>query len=223
MRLILKSFVSLLTVFSFGLLKSSAQKFLPHTFMAGIDVPGVARSIASPDRNMGELQLSTNLANHLLIFEYGFENIDRSNNNFEFTTKGPYFRTGVDFTLNPKNPQGHKIFTGFRYSQSNFKNSLSYQVESEVYDNLELTARNNSLKGTWLEWTFGMKLMLKTNFAMGYTIRYKFSQGISGGDTLVPFDLPGFGRAKKNNNFGVSYYVLYRFRFRKEKETDPSF
>lgn len=218
MRLILKSFVSLLLVFSLGVIKSSAQKFLPHSFMAGIDIPGVVRSIASPNRNMGELQLSTNLASHLFIFEYGFENIDRSSTNFDLKTRGPYFRTGVDFTLNPKNPQGHKIFTGFRYSQSNFKNSLSYQVESEVYDDLELTARNNNLKGTWLEWTFGMKLMLKTNFAMGYTMRYQFSQAISGGDTLSSFDLPGYGRAGKRSNFGLSYYLLYRVRFRKEKE-----
>ena len=60
--------------------------------------------------------------------------------------------------------------------------------------------------------------MLKTNFAMGYTMRYKFGQDISGGDSLASFDLPGFGRANKSNNFGLSYYLLYRIRFRKEKE-----
>ncbi len=214
----MKSFASFLIVFAFGVLTSSAQKFVPHTFMAGIDIPGVARSIASSDRNMGELQLSTNLASHLVILEYGFENIKRDNPNFKFKTNGPYFRTGVDFTLNPKNPHGHKIFTGFRYGRSNFKNSLSYQPDSQVYNDLELTANNKNLKGTWLEWTFGMKLMLMRNFAMGYTMRYQFNQSITGGDTLVSFDLPGFGRAGKRSNFGLHYYLMYKIRFRKEKE-----
>ena len=171
---------------------------------------------------MGELQLSTNLASHLVILEYGFENISQNSSNFEFKTRGPYFRAGIDFTLNPKNPQGHKIFTGFRYGKTNFKNSLTYQPESQAYSDPLITARNDNLKGTWQEWTFGMKLMLKSNFVMGYTMRYKFSRDISGEDTLASFDLPGYGRARKRNNFGLSYYLLYRLRFRKEKDPNSN-
>lgn len=218
MRLILKSFASLTLIVLLTGLESHGQKFAPHTFMVGIDIPGIPRSIASPNRNMGEIQMSTNLASHLFIVEYGFEKIDRKNADFELKTKGPYFRTGVDFTLNPKNPQGHKIFTGFRYGQSNYKNSLDYQVESDAFGNQQLSVNNNNIKGTWLEWTFGMKLMLMSNLAMGYTMRYKFSQTITGGETLTSFDLPGYGRARKRSNFGLSYYLLYRIKFRKEKE-----
>ena len=194
------------------------QRFVPHTFMVGVEAPSILRSIISRERNMGELQLNLNVASHMVIFEYGFEDIDRRDSTFQYNTNGPYFRSGIDFTLNPKNPDGHQIFTGFRYGQANYDNKLSFDYASEAFDSPNLSVDNN-VKGNWLEWTFGMKVVLKKNFVMGYTMRYKFSPGFSGNGTLSSFDLPGYGRGSKQTNFGFNYYLYYRLQFRKPKAT----
>ncbi len=218
MKLIFRLFASLyLLTLAFGV---EAQRFVPHTFSAGIDMPGIVRSIASKDRNMGELQAATNIASHMVVLEYGFENVDRNGDSFDFNTRGSYFRAGIDFTLNPKNPDGHKIFTGFRYAQSNFKNSIDFESSSETFGNTPVSVSNNNLKGSWLEWTFGMKINLTDNIGMGYTMRYKFSPDIKGGETLSSFDLPGYGRARKDTNFGLSYYIFYKLKFRNTRNTE---
>jgi len=218
MRLIFKSFVSLSILLQWSVIDSQAQKFIPHTFMAGVDVPGIIRSLASTDVNMGELQLNLNVASHRLIFEYGFENIDRSDDNFDYNTKGPFFRAGADFTLNPKNPDGHQIFTGIRYARANYKNRVSFQADSQAFSDPEVSVNNEELIGSWLEWTFGMRVMLNRFLAIGYTMRYKFGRDITGSEVLSSFDLPGYGRAQKKSNFGISYYLYYKLKFREPKE-----
>jgi len=215
-----KYFASLLAIALLTTSEGIAQKYVPHTFIGGLEFPSVFRSLISGDRNMGEIQAGVNVASHMVIFEYGFENVKHENSSYSFKTKGPFFRTGLDLTLNPKNQNGNIIFTGFRIAKANYRNSLDFIAQSTAFEDPKVSAKNDNLKANWKEWTFGMKVRLTERIMIGYTMRYKLGPKIKGGDSLRSFDLPGYGRAKKKNNFGLSYYIHYRLNFRKQDATE---
>ncbi|MDA0195681.1 MAG: DUF6048 family protein [Bacteroidetes bacterium] len=210
-----KYFASLLCIAILTASQGVAQKYVPHTFIGGIEFPSIFRSLISDERNMGEIQAGINIASHMVIFEYGFENVKHENSSYLLRTKGPFFRTGLDLTLNPKNENGNIIFMGFRIARANYKNSVDFVTQSTAFNDPEVSAKNDNLIANWKEWTFGMKAKLTERIMIGYTMRYKLGPKIKGGDSLRSFDLPGYGRAKKKNNFGLSYYIYYRLNFRK--------
>ena len=72
-------------------------------------------------------------------------------------------------------------------------------------------------KASWAEMTVGTKIKLWKGLFMGFTIRYKFLKSIKFTD-LQPNYIPGFGenRLDDNDQFGFSYYLAWRFGFRKK-------
>lgn len=197
---------------------AAQKKFVPHTLMVGVEVPSIARSFLFSKRNVGELQAAINVLSHHLAFEYGFEDINRRDSLYTFKTNGSYWRGGIDLALNPKNPRGDVIFFGLRHGRATFKNSLDARFQSEPYGNPQLSWSNKNMRGRWWEITFGLKVNVAKNLMLGYTTRFKLTPTITGGDTLAPYDLPGYGRARKSTNFGFSFYAYYKLRFRKERE-----
>ena len=164
------------------------------------------------DNGQYEAALKINLKNkYFPTFELGYGKADHRDDltNIHYKTSAPYFRIGCDFNLLKNKRSSNRLFAGFRYAYTSYKNNVSlaefkdpvwqYPVKWEAYD--------NSCYYHWLEFVFGVDAKVWGPLHLGWTGRYRkriaFDDGIIGNSWYVP----GFGKAG-NARLGGTFNVI---------------
>ncbi|MFY0687998.1 MAG: hypothetical protein JXQ90_12580 [Cyclobacteriaceae bacterium] len=189
----------------------------------------LARTVGSATkdfRNSGEVGIEFDTHNFLISAEGGIETNHRVGENYDYTNSGTYWRVGIENNFIPWSKERNTATLGIRYAQSRFSDEIVYETNSLFFQDinaLELRAMNEKVKASWLELSGGIKVRVWKELYLGATVRVKTRKRVSDTDELIPYDIPGFGRHKKNgvdvkdSNAGFDYYVAWRFGFR-EKE-----
>lgn len=198
--------------------KKEAKEFIPTGVKFGVDLNSFSRKFWDEQKTFQEYQLEIDFRQYLLALEYGSNEVEEVEQDFSYYNKGNYFRIGPDINFMYKPDKLHAVFAGVRYARTTFDDNLDYHTE-DAYGNTDITTSNQNASAQWAEMVTGTKVNLWKGLFIGFTIRYKFLKTVRSGD-LEPYWIPGFGQNMQDDNdqFGFSYYLWWRFGFRKREK-----
>jgi hypothetical protein len=184
--------------------------------------------LASPFRsafsqtNTYEFRTKVDFDSYFLVFDYGRVNstisrvIDPTGADFDYKSEGNFFRIGPQVDFMPFNKNWSNLTFGIMYAWANFNDRIDYELRNEEWDDVNLNYSNNSIRARWYEASLGLSAHIIGPLYLGYTFRFKLAKKMSDPGPLKPYEIPGFGPARRGSNFGMSYYITYRLGFRKK-------
>jgi hypothetical protein len=198
--------------------KKEAKEFIPTGIKFGVDLNSFSRQFWDEKKTFQEFQVDIDFRQYLLALEYGSNEVEEVDPDFSYHNTGNYFRIGPDIHFMYKPDMLLAVFAGFRYASSTFDDELDYHTE-DAYGNSGISSSNQNTKAQWAEMVTGTKINLWKGLFIGFTIRYKFLKSVRSGD-LEPYWIPGFGQNSQDDKdqFGFSYYLWWRFGFRKREK-----
>jgi hypothetical protein len=232
----IRSLVFLL-LFTTIALAQEEKKTVPDTLVykqkyglrLGADMSKLARSFLDDDYTGFEIMGDYRLTKRIYIAgEIGNEERTLENEFLNNTTKGSYFKGGIDINfyrnwLDMEN----MIYTGFRVGASTFSQTLNNYTVYDVYNQYwgdQFTAEAgeefSGLTAIWGEIQVGLKAELFNNFFAGVHVQLKFLVSETEPDNYENLYIPGFNRTYDSGavgggfGFNLSYLVPI---FKKDK------
>jgi hypothetical protein len=220
----------LIILFSFGVIAQEKKKDTIVTkpqrygLRVGVDLSKLARAFYEKEYKgleiVGDYRLSQKF---YLAGELGNENKTVDDERVNFTTKGTYFKLGIDFNgyenwLDMEN----MIHIGMRYGVSSFSQNLNnYKVydTSNYFPQAPAVVSNtnfNGLSAQWLELVAGVKAKLINNLFLGFSFRMNYLTSNKKPESFDNLYIPGFNRTYDGKfgagfNYTLTYFVpLYK-------------
>jgi len=192
----------------------------------GTDISKLVKSAVIEDYTAFEINADYKFSKKFFLAgEFGNENRTINETQVNYTTKGSYFKIGVDYNayenwLDMKNA----IFVGLRYGVSSYKNTLNshsifngntYWEESIVIT--DPISYNNSTTHL-IEFIVGLKAEIFNNLYLGVNVQLKNYVGNENPDNFENLYIPGFGKTTDDSNWGVGfgYTISYFIPFYKK-------
>jgi hypothetical protein len=203
----------------------------------GADMSKLARSFLDDNYTGFEIMGDYRLTKRIYIAgEIGNEERTLENEVLSNTTKGSYFKGGIDINLY-KNwlDMENMVYTGFRVGASTFSqtrnNFTVYDVNNQYWGqqfNVEEGEKFDGLTAIWAEIQLGLKAELFNNFFAGINVQLKFLVSETEPDNYESLYIPGFNRTYDSSGVGAGFgfnlsYLIPIFKKDKivivEKET----
>ncbi|MCI0751784.1 MAG: DUF6048 family protein [Flammeovirgaceae bacterium] len=134
--------------------------------------------------------------------------------NGRYSNDGNYWRVGIDYNFLKKDPERNMFFFGLRYANGKFSENFTYTFDDPLWGSSNQTLTNADVKAKWMELTTGLRVKIWKVIWMGYTARYKFGLSTKGEGSLIPHDVPGYGRTDKDFYWGFNYMILVKIPVR---------
>lgn len=186
----------------------------PYELKIGINAIRSIRTPLTTDLTTHELELALGVHKYNLIFDYGIEERVRGES-FDYQNRGSYFRAGFDRNFSKDKSSGNVLSLGLRYGRANFEDELVFTTDQGFGEQI-YRRQNENLTARWIEVAFGLRGKVVSNFYMGFTMRWQFARNINGEGELKTFDIPGFGKTRRQNSTAFDYYLMWRIPFRKD-------
>lgn len=185
----------------------------------GLDLYRISKSFFDKDYQgiefVGDYRISKKL---YLAGEIGNEQKTVDDDRFNFTTKGTYFKAGVDFNsyenwLDMEN----MIFIGMRYGVSSFNHTLNTYSIYDTTNYYGLTTLDSGekfegLNASWIEIVGGLKAEVFNNLYVGFSVRLNYLVSNKKPTNFDNLFIPGFNRTYDGKfgtglNYSVSYLI----------------
>jgi hypothetical protein len=186
----------------------------------GVDLSKIARSFYEDDYKglevVGDYRLTKR---YYIAGELGNENKTVNDDQLNFTTKGTYFKAGVDYNLYENwLDMENMVYLGARYGVSSFSQTLnSYTIYNRYpyfgpSQTIESGEKFNGLSAQWIEVLVGVKAKVINNFYVGFSFRMNRLVSNKKPDGFDNLYIPGFNRTYDGSfgagfNYTISYFV----------------
>ncbi len=180
----------------------------------GADISKLARSFLDDNYTGFEIMGDYRLTKRIYIAgEIGNEERTLENEVLSNTTKGSYFKGGIDINLY-KNwlDMENMIYTGFRVGASTFSqtrnNFTVYDINNQYWGEqftVEEGEKFDGLTAIWAEIQFGLKAELFNNFFAGVNVQLKFLVSETKPDNYESLYIPGFNRTYDSSGVGAGF------------------
>ena len=179
----------------------------------GGDISKLLRTVLDDDYKGFEINADFRLNKRWYVAgELGTEEKTTSNDFLNVTSKGSYFKAGVDYNMY-QNWFGmeNMIYAGFRAGASTFSQTLNsfsiYNTDQYWQQQLssDVAQEFNNLTALWGELIIGIKAELLTNLYIGLNVQLK---GMISQDEPTNFEniyVPGFNKTYDSGRFGAGY------------------
>jgi hypothetical protein len=181
----------------------------------GTDLSKLARTFLDDNYTgfeiMGDYRLTKNM---YLAGEIGNEERTLENEVLNNTTKGSYFKGGIDLNMY-KNwlDMENMIYAGFRAGASTFSQTLNsykvYDVNNQYWgDDLFSVNEGQEFSGLtaiWVELQIGIKARLFNNLFAGINLQLKGLISDTSPDNYENLYIPGFNRTYDSGRIGAGY------------------
>lgn len=186
----------------------------PHELKIGFNAIRTGRTAFNTSFRSHELQAV--LAMHQLnaVIDLGTEENTRGTS-YLYENKGAYFRFGGDWNFVKDKKSGNALSLGLRYARAFFEDQLEYSADQGFGDQ-DFNFSNPNLNARWMELTFNLRGKVVSNLYTGFTMRWQFSRKVNGEGVLQTYDIPGFGKTKRQNSTAFDYYLMWRVPFNKK-------
>jgi len=218
---------SLVLMLSFFLMEAQVKKTdsIPiktnrYGIRVGVDLSKIARSFYEDDYKglevVGDYRLTKR---YYIAGELGNENKTVNDDQLNFTTKGTYFKAGVDYNLYENwLDMENMVYIGARYGVSSFSQTLnSYTIYNRYpyfgpSQTIESGEKFNGLSAQWIEVLVGVKAKVINNFYVGFSFRMNRLVSNKKPDGFDNLYIPGFNRTYDGSfgagfNYTVSYFI----------------
>ncbi|MCA0153869.1 DUF6048 family protein [Winogradskyella vincentii] len=204
----------------------------------GADISKIVRTFVDDNYTgfevMGDYRLTKRI---YLAGEIGNEERTIENEVLNNTTKGSYFKGGIDLNfyrnwLDMEN----MIYAGFRGGASTFSQTLNsygvYNINNQYWNEQVSINESEEFKGltaTWIEIQIGIKAEMFNNFYAGFNVQLKGLITETAPNNFENLYIPGFNRTYDSGRFGTGFnfnlsYLIPIFKKDKivvqEKEAD---
>ncbi len=179
----------------------------------GVDISKPIRSFLDEDYTGLEINGDYRLTKRMyLAGELGTEELNTTTEYLDVTTKGSYFKAGVDYNfyrnwLDMEN----MIYGGFRVGVSAFNQTLnSFTVyNTDQYYEAPFTSTEsqefNGLSAIWAEMIIGMKVEVLNNIYVGLNAQLKGRITEDKPENFGNLFIPGFNKVFDSGRFGVGF------------------
>jgi len=220
MRRIFAYFISLLLIHISCLDQINAQDtiLIPLKLKVGLEVSGPAIYLSDKNILNAEGYLSADINEKIsTVLGAGYLNFKYSQYNYEYSNKGIFVRTGVDFNLlKPEKSLGkYWAGIGLRYGISLF-NSEVKSFQQENYWGITSSAISPQTNwGHFVEASPGVRAEVFRNISIGWTISLRMLLYSGTGRDLRPIYFPGFGNSETRFNSGINYFIVWNIPYKK--------
>lgn len=186
----------------------------------GVDLFKLTRSFYEKDYKGLELVGDYRLTKkYYLAGEIGNEDKTVEEDQLNFTTKGTYFRAGVDYNLYENwLDMENMVYIGARYGVSSFSQTLNSYTIYNRYPyfgaSQEITSgeKFSGLSAQWVEVLMGVKAKVFNNFYVGFSFRMNKLLSNKKPQNFDNLYIPGFNRTYDGTfgagfNYTVSYFI----------------
>lgn len=222
LRRILKYIFSLLLLCSVFGLKAQKQEW--NGLLVGADLSRFVVPFIDTTRYGWEFSGDYEIINNLsLVGEIGYETTNLHTTLYDYKLAGGYTRLGVDYNfmkhIDPESKD--KMLVGLRYGFTSFyHNAGNIQVGDKIWgDYTGGKVETNWLAANWVEVATGMRARLFNNFYLGWSVRMRIKLGVGNDPVMVPYTIPGYGKAWNNTSVGINYSLSYKIPIYKKKHT----
>jgi Domain of unknown function (DUF6048) len=191
------------------------NKYLPTGLRIGTDALSIARNFYDKSFHGWEVNADVDFYRYNLAVDYGYWSRDFNKKGNDYANSGTYFRVGADVNFLTKDPDHNMFFIGARYGRGTFSEDLIIETTDPVWGDIISTLNNTNVTASWYELTTGIRVKIWKIIWMGYTARFKFGINTHEKGSLVPSDVPGYGRTDKESTWGFNYQIFVRFPVRK--------
>lgn len=213
------SCITLVTVLhSFGQTKEDQnlkKGFVLHDVKIGMNAIRLGRSSFGTGFSSHEIEGALAINDFNLVADFGVEKNERGGS-FGYENSGKYFRFGADWNFTKDRPGGNVLSLGLRYARSSFEDQLTF-VADQGFGSQTYSFDNNDLAARWFEVVFNLRGKIIANLYMGFTLRWQTFRKLNGEGMLKAYDIPGFGKTKRENSTAFDYYLAWRIPFKKKK------
>ena len=201
----------------------------------GADISKLVRTALDDNYQGFEINGDYRLSNRwYLAGELGNEQRTLENEQLNVTSKGSYFKAGVDYNLY-RNwlDMENMIFVGFRVGASTFSQTLNsrtiFDVNNQYFGQpLTITTpiETDGLTAIWGEIMLGIKAEVLSNLFMGINLQLKFLASETSSDNFENLYIPGFNRTYDSGIIGagfgytISYMIPIYKKAKSSKKND---
>ena len=160
-----------------------------------------------------EINADYRLSNKLYIAsEIGLSEKTIDENYLNFTYKGTYIKTGIDYNMHTNwLDMQNMIFSGIRVGYSMFDQTINnytiYDTNSQTWGQsiINIPISNTNLSSLWLELIIGIKAEILNNLFLGFNLEVKKMIDSDSKNNIQNLHIPGFNKTYEGSSFGVGF------------------
>jgi hypothetical protein len=189
--------------------------FIPTGVRVGTDVIAIIKSSYDNTFKGWEAHADIDFHRYYFTLDYGYGARTFITESSSYANNGNYWRIGADVNFLKKDPDRNMFFVGLRYGASTFSEDLSVVKNDPVWGSLNGDFSNTNVNAHWFELTTGLRVKIWKVIWLGYTARLKFALKTGATPDMLPYDVPGYGRADEESYWGFNYQIFVRLPVRK--------
>lgn len=142
----------------------------------------------------------------------GTSNYATERSGLHYKVHSPYFRVGMDYSLNKNRESRNRYFVGVRYGFSKFNYDLDGPDIKDAYWPYEFAYSRHGIDGSmhWGELLFGIQTQIWRFIHCGWTVRYKCRFHESQGEPGHAYYVPGYGKNGSSSKcFGGTFVIVF--------------
>lgn len=208
-------FILILTISLSGKAQNSDTIVFRPMLTLGYDVSGYARLLLEPEVFMHGFSASYEWKpNWMGAIEVGSMNIDITRDSHQYTSRGIFFRGGVNYNLLQKRPafSNDEVFLSLRYGFGSLNQQAPFIIIYDPYwGSLETSLDPARYSAHWAEIGGGLKTKLFWNIYLGWDLRIKVLLAQKSDIDMEPYVISGYGKNRGNSAVMVHYSFFYKF------------
>lgn len=220
MRRTLTYFISLLALLLSLTREANSQDTVdvPLKIRAGLELSGPAiyfldKTILNTE---GYLGLDLN-EKKTVLFGGGYTDYSYSQYNYNYKSKGFFFKGGLDFNLLAVKKADGKYWAGvgFQYGISRFSSELPFYKTDNYWGTVASSVGRRTSWGHFIEAAPSVKAEVFRNVSIGWKINIRMLLYSGSGKDYRPLYIPGFGNAGKRISTGASYFITFNIPYKR--------
>lgn len=185
--------------------------FRPYELKLGVNAIRSARTAFGSDLITHEMEAALAVHRFVVVGNLGIEEHQRGES-FDYENKGSYYRIGIDRNFTKDQESGNALTLGLRYARASFNDQISFTAD-QGFGEQDYFLENENLTARWIEVAVGLRGKVVSNLYMGFTMRWQFLRKVNGEGELKTYDIPGFGKTRRQNSTSFDYYLMWRLPF----------
>jgi hypothetical protein len=180
-----------------------------------IDLASLSLLYFDQDRMVYTVSVDYEIAQDIYpVLDLGYQTVKINRDNYDYLSNGFFFRAGAD--VNFLKYEGTHVYEmlygGIRYGFSNFMQKAdNISVPDDYFTGLNgASLPDRRLNAHWISVVGGLRVGLLDNFFMGWSVLGNIKLSLSDDPSMVPYNIPGFGKGERRAAIVINYTIGYR-------------
>jgi len=191
---------------------------VPLKIRLGLEVSGPIMYLIDNNIYRTEASISADInTSYSAYLGGGYVNYKYTQYNYEYLSKGPFLRAGVDLNLlKPEKAKGlYYVGVGLRYGLSHFDSEAPAFHTENYWGVANSSVPAESDWAHFIELTPGVRAELFKNFSIGWNASLRMLLHTGASEHFRPIHIPGFGDSGTNFSTGLTYFIVWNIPYKK--------